>query len=227
MILGLDRLNAPPGIIEQWLNWRRLDEEESNKRFSTPRNVPTQSPSTGPNVPYMPYSPQPSQTVGGRQGTHLPTPFSASPSPRTSTLSCKNEPPSPVFDSAFTLLSSPLSPAPLSDHNAIRSATQYPTAGSRTSTSPVGFAHPNAPVRQGSQHAASSFNHQPHRVEPQTLTLTEFMRSQFVTRADFDTAVEKMQVNDADGALKAFARMGQEAADAIAELAKVLGQVPS
>jgi hypothetical protein len=226
MILGLDRLNAPPGIIEQWLNWRRLDEEESNKRLSAPHNLSTQSPCSGSNAPYAPHDPQASQTPDGRQGTHLPTPSSASPSPRTSTLNFKDEPPSPIINSPLHLLPLALPPASFSDRNAIRrrSVTQYPAAGFYTS-SPVEFALPTKPVRQVSQHAAPSSNHQPSRVQPETFA--QFMRSQFATRADFDAAVEKMQVNEAHDALEAFARIGREAADAMAELTKVLGQVPS
>lgn len=185
-----------------------MDEKETGKRFASPQNLPTQSTSAVPNTPHVPRTAQPSQTANGGEPAHLPTPSSVSPSPRASTLKCKDEPPSPVSGFPVPLPASPILPAPHGSQPPI--AVPYP----------VDFAHPSGPLRRGSQQSQFSPNRQPPHVHPQSFA--EFMRSQFATRADFNTAVEKMQVSDADDALEAFARIGKEAADAIAELSKIL-----
>lgn len=202
--LGLKNCN---GIIEQWLNHRRLDDKESGKAVSTPQNLPMQPPSADTNAPYT------------RAATHLPTPSSASPSPRTSMLHLKEEPQSPSFGSPLPLLASPIAAG---NRNTSRRQLQEHPISSSYPNSPVEFAHPSGPLHQGAWHAPA---HQPIRVRPQDFS--EFIRSQYPNRAAFDAAVQKMKVEDANGALAAFTRMGREAADAIADLNKVLQQNPS
>lgn len=225
-LLIRENQGANEGTIHAWLNWRRKYANPATLAYSYPTLYPSPQTSPSQSQPPVPAPPLRGLSIGVDHGSHLPTPSSASPSPRNPELAFKDEPPpSPIFSSTNMPLSrsSPVS-GTFGEPGILRHSRRDSEHGNLQSpaTAFSNFTIPAVPARKSSQPSVPPLLFPP--VPPaQKPSLADFIRSRHPSRKEFDKTAESLVTNSVEESLQLFIKMGEDAHAAIGRLSKMDG----
>lgn len=216
-------LGIPPADMIKWLRWRRLPSTETRYSGREP-SLPRKRASSPPRTLHTQIQSVSNHALVENRRSHLPTPSSASPSPRNQNLYLKHEPPpSPVSATSRPLsVFSPVGtsfPGNISAHEVGGPTSPIqPLIAPSQQLSP----HPSSVLPASTIPQATPLLSHPSEPPPKP-SLREFMRKQFPTREAFDQAAGFPTISNFDKTLEVFNQLGKDATRAMERLSKMPG----